>query len=393
MGGHHIIEIRNQREAVRLLEQLGASRQSWRYMLPKADFLALRLKSIGAPAANIIKQEMLARGGEAVVWREAVLGKGEGDILLLGTRQHYELLLTKLKGQPFGLAAMAQEIKNLLTERKAFVMSLPHGRELAWGSGTLLMGIINRSPESFAHGGRRESKAEAFKRALTMVNDGADVIDVGGNSSRPGGTFVSAAEERRRVLPLVKALSQEGVIVSVDTFRAEVAEAAIDAGAHIINNIGMWQLDSGLLPLLARYGCPTVLMHNRLHVEFYPGEDVIGAMIDDLQKAVAQAAEAGLPAEKIILDPGFGFGLGGEEDRQILRQLKAFTGLGRPLLAGVSRKRFVGQERGLPPEERLEGSLAAMTLAINAGADMLRVHDVAAARRTANVCDEVLKIQ
>lgn len=391
MSGHHIIEIRDRHEAAALLESLGASPEAWRYMLPKTEFRALRLKDLSAPAANILKQEMLARGGEAVVWREAVLGTGRGDVLLLGTRRQYERLVAKLQGQPFGLAQLAQEIPGLLAERGAAEMELPHGRKLKWGQRTIIMGILNRSPESFAAAGPPESEAEAVARARAMIAEGADIIDVGGNSSRPGGAFVDAAEESRRVLPLVKALAGEDIIISVDTFRAGLAEAAIDAGAHIVNNIGMWELDPALLPLLAARGWPVVLMHNRMHIQRQPADDIIGAMMAELRAALAQAEDAGLPAEKIIIDPGFGFGAGGAEDRQILRQLRAFTGLGRPLLAGLSRKRFLGGEQGLPPSERLEGTLAAMTLAIAAGADILRVHDVTAAARAAAVCDAVLR--
>ena len=385
-----MFEINDHQRIVALLAESGINRQQAELILSPVEIRAIRLKRIPDSSVELLQQEMSKLGGVAVGWRDQFLKQNLGDVLLLGTRHIYAALADRLAESP-PTDSLADELRLLLQEKPATgVMELPHGRNLTWGKKTLIMGIINRSPESFAENHRQENTAQALRRTLELVEEGADIIDIGGCSSRPGAEFVSLEEERRRVLPLVEALARHDVIISVDTFRAAVAADAIAGGAHMINNIGEWSLDPELLPVLAEHNCPVVLMHNRMHIRHVSSGDLIGDMIADLDAAITRAEAEGLKRDRIIVDPGVGFGPAGAEDRMIVKQLRAFRRWGLPILVGLSRKRFIGAEAGLLPQERLEGSLAAQTLAIANGAHILRVHDVQAARRAAEVADAIL---
>lgn len=389
----HAVLIQSRAEAKKYLEEIGASSSGIEYMIPKAVFRCIKLKNISHRAANILKQEMLAKGGEAAVTREAAGGdKGSGDMLLLGTLKQYALLLEKMKKQPFGLRAVAAEIEKILQslEEPTGSLSLAQGQMLALGRRTVIMGILNITPDSFSDGGKYFAPEKAFERALAMQAEGADIIDVGGASSRPDSTMASEEEELARVIPLVKKLADAGMIVSVDTFRAEVARQSLDNGAHLINDIGSLQMDPGLLDVLVKWQAPVVLMHNRLQLRRHePYIDLIDDIAEELAQLAMQAEEAGLEPGKIIFDPGLGFGKSPAQNRMIVKRLQDFKSLGRPLLIGASRKSFIGETLGLAVEERLEGSLAVMAAAIMNGADIVRVHDVRESCRMARMLDAI----
>ncbi|HBQ24861.1 MAG TPA: dihydropteroate synthase [Syntrophomonas sp.] len=394
MPGSHVILIRNQREARRVLEEIGVDPGAYPYLLPKANFYCIKLKDISFQGANIIKQEMLSKGGEAAIPRQALSGEGPGDVLLMGTLKHYRLLLRKLKVQPFGLKKVATEIENILAaiEPKQQIIELPHGKILKLGERTLVMGILNITPDSFSDGGKYLNPDQAVKRAREMVDEGADIIDIGAASSRPDSVIAGEEEEINRLLPVMDRLVAEDIIISIDTFRGRVARAALENGAHIINDIGCLQLDSELLPVLVEKQAPVVLMHNRMQIRSgEPYRDLVADIITELEDAIGRAVDAGLPGEKIIVDPGIGFGktLGG--NRLLLKRLGDFRSLGKPILIGASRKSFIGQTLGLEVNERLEGSLAAVAIAIMNGADIIRVHDVKASKRVATMTDAVMQ--
>lgn len=392
MNGHHAVFISNRDEARGFLEKIGASPPGIEYMLPKAVFRCLKLKDIPSRAANLIKQEMLAKGGEAAVAKNVAVGEGSSDVLLLGTLRQYQLLIEKLKLQPFGLRTLAAEIENILLalENKSGNLKLPHGRVLEFGQKTLIMGILNVTPDSFTDGGRYLNTDAAVAHALEMKAEGADIIDVGGASSRPDSTMAAAEEELKRILPVIKKLAQEDIIISVDTFRAEVARQALSEGAHIINDIGGLQLDHELAGVLAEWQSPAVLMHNRLQLnQGQPYFDLIADIIAELSNSIDTAVAAGLPLEQIIIDPGLGFGKSVAENRLLIKNLQDFKSLGRPILLGASRKTFIGRTLDLEVEERLEGSLAAVALGIMNGADIVRVHDVKQSKRVAQMTDAV----
>jgi len=394
MPGHHVVKIYNQQEARGLLETVGVDPGAYQYLLPKAFFHCLLLKDIPACAALIIKQEMLAKGGEAAISRQALCGQGRGDVLLLGTAKQYRLLLDKLKIQPFGLKDLAGEIQSILAaeEPKPGILRLAGGGQLEIGRRPLIMGILNVTPDSFSDGGRYAEPARAVEHARQMWEEGADIIDVGGASARPNSEMIDEEEELKRVLPVIDLLLEEGYIVSVDTFRSRVAKACLERGVHIINDIGRLQLDSALLPVLAEHKAPVVLMHNRM--QFRPNEpynDLVSDILGELRESVAQALQAGLSREHIVIDPGIGFGKDAAQNRFIIKHLAEFKSLGYPVLLGASRKTFIGQTLDLEVDQRLEGSLAVVAMAVMNGADIIRVHDVQASRRVADMTWAVMR--
>jgi len=394
LSGSHVILIRNQQEARRVLEEIGVDPGAYPYLLPKASFHCIKLKDISFRGANIIKQEMLSKGGEAAIARQALFGKGSGDVLLMGTLKHYRLLINKLKVQPFGLKKVATEIENILValEPKQQIIELPHGKSLKLGERTLIMGILNVTPDSFSDGGKYLNSDQAVKRAREMIDEGADIIDIGAASSRPDSVMAGADEEIQRLLPVMDKLAAQDIIISIDTFRGEVARAALENGAHIINDIGSLQLDSQLLPVLVEKQASVILMHNRMQIRTgEPYRDLVADIITELEDAIGHAVEAGLPGDKIIIDPGIGFGKTPGGNRLLLKRLGDFRSLGKPILIGASRKSFIGQTLGLEVNERLEGSLAAVAIAIMNGADIVRVHDVKASKRVATMTDAVMQ--
>jgi dihydropteroate synthase len=272
------------------------------------------------------------------------------------------------------------------------------GRLFEWGSRTFVMGIVNVTPDSFSGDGLLADAADptttvvaAAVQAGRMVSEGADILDVGGESTRPGHTEVDAEEEAARVVPVIAAIhaALPQIAISVDTFKPNVAAAALDAGAALLNDVWGVSPDDAMARLAAERRVPLVLMHNRAEPRY---RDFIAELLADLEAAVERAVRAGVPAENLIVDPGFGFGKTPEQNLQVLRELGRLCELGRPILLGTSRKSTIGRVLGgLPPEERLEGTLATTALGIAAGADIVRVHDVLANVRVARVCDAVLR--
>lgn len=393
MQGHHAVLIRDRQEAKYFIESVGTDERAPAYMEPKAVYRCIKLKGIRCVAANLIKQEMLSKGGEAAVSKDTLFSEGHTDVLLMGTLKHYRELIKKLKAQPFGLKKLAEEIQAILDnlEPKTTIVPLANNRSLELGNRTLIMGILNITPDSFSDGGKYYSTSEAVKRAMEMVEEGADIIDVGGASSRPDAEIASEEEELKRVLPLVKELASHNVIISVDTFRGNVAKACLEAGAHIINDIGRLKLDDKLLPVLVEKQAPVILMHNRMQLrQGEPYEDLIADIIVELQESISQALEAGLDKDKIIIDPGVGFGKTVAENRLIIKRLWEFKSMGFPVLLGASRKTFIGKTLNLEVDDRLEGSLAVATMGIMNGADIIRVHDVNATKRVALMTEAVV---
>jgi len=279
-------------------------------------------------------------------------------------------------------------------------------RRLNFGAQTLIMGILNLTPDSFSGDGLLQAEdplEAALQQARVFVEAGAHILDLGGESTRPGSQPVSAEEELARVLPVVSALAGEtSAVISVDTYKARVAEEALLAGADWINDVWGLRADPALGKVAARYGVPIVLMHNRsqpAHAELqerlggrYVGmhyEDLLGEVKAELMESVALAREAGVRDEQIILDPGIGFGKTVEQNLELINRLDEIRALGFPLLLGVSRKSFIGYTLNLPPAERLPGTAAACVVGILRGADILRVHDVAFIAQVARMTDAI----
>jgi dihydropteroate synthase len=261
-----------------------------------------------------------------------------------------------------------------------------------FGARTYVMGILNVTPDSFSDGGRYMDPGRALDRALQMVEEGADFIDVGGESTRPRGQAYGAGanpvpleEEMRRVLPVVHRLTPAVPIpVSIDTTKAEVAARALDAGAMIVNDISGFRLDPAMSETVSRAGATAVVMHMQLDPTY---DDLFAEVIAQLRASVEMGTKAGI--RQIIVDPGIGFGKGRRENIDLLRGLARFHSLGCPVMVGPSRKAFIGEILDLPVEERLEGTLAAVVVAILSGVHIVRVHDVKQVRRAARMADSL----
>jgi dihydropteroate synthase len=262
------------------------------------------------------------------------------------------------------------------------------GRRFDWGSRTYIMGIVNLSPESFSGDGL-SSVADAVAQARRFAGEGADLIDVGGQSTRPGFEELSIDDELARVVMAVKAVVEAvDLPVSIDAYRSQVAEAALDAGAHLINDIHGFRYDAGLAALAARRGVPAVVMHNQRGRPFH---DVIGDIRGGFEASIDLAREAGLAPEQLILDPGFGFGWTATHNLEMLRRLRELRKLGLPLLVGTSRKSTIGAVLDLPEGQRLLGTAATVSISIANGADIVRVHDVAAMTQVCKMTDAIVR--
>ncbi len=257
---------------------------------------------------------------------------------------------------------------------------------------TLIMGILNVTPDSFYDGGRRGDVRQAIADAVDMAEAGADIVDIGGESSRPGSRPVSAEEELARVAPVLDGVRREVKIpISIDTYKAGVAQAALDAGADIVNDISALRFDGEMISVIAREQVPVVLMHMQGTPRTMQAEprydDVVREVKDFLSQRLQEAIDRGIARDAIIIDPGIGFGKNLDHNLSLLRRLPMLAALGQPLLVGVSRKTFIGRILDLDPEERLEGSLAAAVAAVLGGANIIRAHDVQQTVRAVRVAD------
>jgi dihydropteroate synthase len=268
-------------------------------------------------------------------------------------------------------------------------------RTFTWGSRTFVMGILNVTPDSFSGDGLLASGGDpvraAVARAGAMVAEGADLLDVGGESSRPGHASVGVADEIARVVPVVRALRSAlpDVPISVDTTKPAVADAAIEAGAHLLNDVWGVAPDGGLARVAADHGVPLVVMHNRAEARYL---NLVPEILADLQRALERALAAGVAWERLVVDPGFGFGKAPHHNLELLRNLGSLRLLGRPILLGTSRKSTLGKVLDLPADERVEATLATTVLGVVAGVDIVRVHDVRANVRAARMADAVLRV-
>jgi dihydropteroate synthase len=263
---------------------------------------------------------------------------------------------------------------------------------------THIMGILNVTKDSFADGGLYFDKTSAIERAVQMVEEGADIIDIGGESTRPGSEPVNEAEELRRTIPVIEVLAKKiSVPISIDTYKSEVAKRAIEAGASMVNDISGLRFDLNMPEVIAHYRLPVVIMHikgtpkDMQRSPFYPA--LITEIIDYLSEGIRLAIQAGISEDMIIVDPGIGFGKTYEHNLEIIKNLSAFTRLKKPILIGVSRKAFIGKILGdLPVTDRLEGTAAAVAISIMNGANIVRVHDVKEMVRVARVADAIKKM-
>lgn len=261
---------------------------------------------------------------------------------------------------------------------------------LTLGDTTLIMGILNVTPDSFSDGGQYTLIERAVEHALQMMKDGADLIDIGGESTRPGHDPVSTEQELERVIPIIEALHRQAphIPLSIDTYKAEVAKQALQAGAHIINDVWGGQADPLMVQVAATAQCPIILMHNRDNMDY---TDLVSDVLHDLQACIDHALQAGVQAEYIILDPGIGFAKTAQHNLQLMSQLDQLSSLGYPLLLGTSRKKFIRTVLDLPANDVVEGTTATTAFGIAQGCQIIRVHDIKQNKRMAMMCDAMLE--
>jgi dihydropteroate synthase len=391
-----VVEVANRGEARLAIREVGADPGGVSWMTPKAVHRLLRVENLSTRSAIILKQEMLSRGGEAAISR----GAGDfsvdmTDVLLMGTLKQYDQLCHKLKAQPFGLARLARSIRAVLdnVERQEIRQLRCRDLTLAIGERTLIMGILNVTPDSFSDGGRWSSLDGAVAHAREMVEEGADIIDVGGESTRPQtwtGEPLPAEEETSRILPVLERLLRAiDVPISVDTYKAATARTALKEGAHIINDIWGFKKDPDLARVAANYDAPVILMHNQDGTEYH--SSLMGEVIGSLRQSIKVAEDAGVRPEQIVVDPGIGFGKNTEQNLEALRHLGELRSLGKPILLGTSRKSVIGNTLNLPVDQRLEGTAATVAWGIARGADIIRVHDVREMSRVARMVDAIIR--
>lgn len=351
-------------------------------------FLITRLDN---RAANILKQEMLSLGAEAAVSKHISHFKtGTSSVVIGGTEKQYAGLVKKLSLQPFGLKEVGIRLQSFIQGGAVHVFDC-RGQKFECGMHPVIMGILNVTPDSFHDGGNFFKRNTALKQAEKLHEEGADIIDVGGESSRPGADFVDEDEEKRRVIPIVEVLAEKGFCVSIDTRRSAIAEAALDAGAQIVNDISAMRHSPDMARVVQKAHAAVVLMHMQgtpKTMQAAPSyTDVVGDVKQFFKERIQYARGHYIRPDRIILDPGIGFGKTLEHNVSLIRHIHAFEELGYPLLIGASRKSFIEMQmrryhdKPLPAAERLPGSLAVAVEAFRKGIRIFRVHDVAATRQ------------
>lgn len=313
------------------------------------------------------------------------------ETLIVGSSANLSLFAAELENDYKAPAAFGQAIRKALALRTRPWPNLALGKqEIELGEKTLIMGILNVTPDSFSDGGLHHGLEEALCRAYEMAKEGADIIDIGGESTRPGHEPIDIETELDRVIPVIRALKERSfpLPLSIDTYKSAVAARALEAGAEMINDIWGLKADPQMATLAARMGVPVCIMHNRSSTSY---NNLIPDIIEEISQSLDLALDAGIPKDRIIIDPGIGFGKNLEQNLEVMKHLPDFCRLGYPLLLGTSRKSMIGKTLGLPLNERIEGTAATVAWGIAAGAAIIRVHDITAMRRVAIMTDAMLR--
>ena len=366
------------------LRRAGVDPAGIEIMTQKAETVVIRICGLSAAAANIIKQQMLSIGGDAAVHREVIRGAPEESCAyLISDARRLEILAGNMVDQPFGLDEAGSEIIRLLKMRAApqRAIDLPGG-SLDLTGGPVIMGILNVTPDSFSDGGRFIDPAAAVERASEMIGQGAAIIDIGGESSRPGAAELDPSEELDRIAPVLeKTAGLDGALISVDTRHSLVAREAVGMGASIINDISGFSHDPAMAGIAAESGAAVVVMHMKGTPETMQNDpaydDAPGEISSWLESAADDLVKNGIARGKIIVDPGIGFGKRLEDNLEIIDRIGDLHTLGYPVLVGHSRKSFIAAITGRDePGDRLSGGLAVTGMCLDSGVQILRVHDV-----------------
>ena len=360
----------------------------------KSEVLLFKLFQVDSRGANILKQEFLSAGGDVALNRDVASWKLKAtDCLLVGTQKVYDRVLEKISNEKyFGLEQVQKELRVAL-EENALPSYLVRGKMFDFKSSKYIMGILNVTPDSFSDGGSFLTAENALNQAEAMINDGADIIDIGGESTRPHACEVSESLEKERVLPVLKAIRKSfpDIPISIDTYKSSVAKEALESGADIINDISGLRFDNNMLVVAAEFDVPVVAMH----IKGTPKNMQENPDYVDLMKELLEYFEERISAlsanavNKIIIDPGIGFGKRIQDNLKIIRNLNEFTIFKKPILIGISRKSFIGAITGEAVNNRLYGTLAADTIAVINGANILRVHDVKPHKEMLNILSAI----
>lgn len=383
-------------DLVKELRKIGVAEEAIPIFLEKASFFALKLENLSQASCNILKQVALACGQDCAIHKKVISGRKKvSDAILFSNKRQLKMIVEKLSYQGNFLKKVKEELEDFLKRKNNLVLTF---RNVSYNlrERPLIMGILNVTPDSFYDGGKFKSVEEAVAAAVKMEEEGADIIDIGGESTRPGSEPVSLREELKRVMPVLKEVRKRIKIpISIDTYKSEVAKEALEEGAEIVNDISGLSFDKKMAEIVSKYNAYCVIMHIKgkpktMQKRVYY-QDVIKEVYDFLQERVAYAEKKGIKREKIIIDPGIGFGKKLEHNIEIIRRLGEFKSLNLPILVGHSRKSFIGQILSLPPEERLIGSLAAAVILLFNGANILRVHDVKATKQALEIFWAIMK--
>jgi dihydropteroate synthase len=360
----------------------------------------VRMENVGLATAIRIRELIGSLGGKAV-WKTGageVPRKDLTSLLIVGSEAILRSLSDRLSDAPGDLRCLGEELATCLKPGPGDDrgrVELRDGRLIDFCSRTYIMGILNITPDSFSDGGRFFNREKAIVHALGMMEEGADIVDVGGESTRPGAEPVAMEEELQRVIPVIERIAgNRDVLISVDTTKAKVAREALEAGAELVNDVSALRFDPEMVSVVAGTGAPVVLMHMRGTPRTMQTDlaycDLMGEIVEFLRQRISFAGTCGVKRGKIIVDPGIGFGKSmSEHNFAILRNLKELASLGRPVMVGASRKAFLGHLLHLPPGEREEGTAAAVTAAVMNGAHIVRVHDVKKMKRVVQVAHAI----
>ncbi|MCK4653662.1 MAG: dihydropteroate synthase [Candidatus Cloacimonetes bacterium] len=399
---NRILYIKTLKDVQRELEKINVSSQGIGLMAQKALELSIKLTNVHIGAANILKQEMLSIGGDAAVARGVVNGiEKHSDMILLGNADKIKKLIKKLENQTiFGLPDIKEDLKMLLQEfLEKPAKSINCNGKILDLSRIKIMGVLNVTPNSFSDGTKFLDTGKAVEHALEMINEGADIIDIGGESTRPNAEKIDIQTEMDRVIPVIEKLQQETDIpISIDTYKAEVAEKAIEKGASIVNEISALRFDNKMVDVLKKYrNIPVILMHMQGTPQtmqknpYY--EDTIEEILQFFKERIKFCNSNGIEKERIIIDPGIGFGKRHIDNLVILKKLSEFKCFGLPIMIGSSRKSFIGRIYKSKSTDRLEGSLAATALAFQNGVEIIRVHDVKEHKRFLQTLQSIKEIK
>ena len=381
MFNARVVELSNEEQVRKELTGIGVYSKGASIMTPKALHALIRLEGVGVKEAHILKQEMLSVGGDAAVAKGVVdLTHKETDVLLMGTVKQLKRAARKLSVQPFRCPRIAEEIGETLENHSKRSFTLKAGGRRLRMDRPLVMGVINVTPDSFSDGGKFLDAEAAIAHAKKLVREGADLLDIGGESSRPGSDALPAKEELERIVPVLDGIIDDvKVPISVDTCKPQVARKVLDMGVHIINDItGL--TSAKLADVVAKHGAGIVIMHMQgtpKTMQKKPRyDDVVADILRFLRERVERAEKKGIRRESIIIDPGIGFGKTAEHNLEIISRLKEFKSLGLPILVGASRKSFIGKVLDKDVDDRLSGGLAMLSMSIQNGASIVRAHDV-----------------